>query len=117
MDPHEAASIAGGRALIRLGNDPDLEDSPALWAEVWDRYRDQILPGWFAKHPGRRPPAYWLFEDHDDAQAEHESEPAYWHRHGVIDHEEMEAIRAKALELVRCNAGRKPGDRNYVEDI
>ncbi len=116
METFEAMSIATGRALIRMGNDPDLEDDPALWCEVWEQHRDEILTVWISQHPGQRPNAYWLFEEHDDDQADDESEPAYWYRQGVIDPEEMQAIRAKALELVGCNVGRMPGDQNYIED-
>ncbi len=117
METFDAMSIASGRALIRMGNDPDLQDDPALWCEVWEQHRDEILAAWISQHPGQRPNAYWLFEEHDDDQGDDESEPAYWYRQGAIGPEEMEAIRAKALELVRCNVGRAPGDQNYVEDL
>ena len=53
MDTFDMSHICTGRSLIRLVQ-PDLEDDPALWAEIWDQSRSDLLPYWIGGHPGSR---------------------------------------------------------------
>jgi hypothetical protein len=102
----ELAAIATGRHLIRCDaierGDPC--DDPGEWRRQWEHYRDAIGTG---AGPGRRCAAWWEF-DAPGPLVNGESEPEYLHRHGLLDSEELAAIRHRALELVKYNRGRSP---------
>jgi hypothetical protein len=107
LESFEVAHIQGGRNPIRMSGEPDLEGNVPLWRALWERHRDGLLSEWIARHPGSRPPAWWAF-DAPGPQPDGESEVQYLHRLGSIDVDELKAIRARAIELVRYDRGRNP---------
>ncbi len=115
MDGFEAWAILHGRPLTRVGNEPDLSDEPALWAELWRQFRLELLPGEIKHRPGQRPKSWWQF-DAPEERPEAESEVEFLHRYGLIEPDELEAIRKKAKTLAEYNRTRRPdrfGD-NYL---
>jgi hypothetical protein len=113
MDSVERSHILGGRSVIRLGHgtDADLKDDPPLWAELWERYRFELLPDWIARHPGDRPAAWWEFDCAEEI-GEDETVPEFLHRLELIEPDELDAIRKKAQSLAAFNRGRKGGGPN-----
>jgi hypothetical protein len=118
MDDLEKAHILHGRSLLRLGDggdDADLKGNPALWAELWKRYRLELLPDWIERHPGERPAA-WIEFDCPEERAEDETIPEFLDRLGLIKPDELEAIADKARGLVKYNRARHGKDprSNYI---
>jgi hypothetical protein len=101
------AHILMGRSLLLTGAESHLEDNAALWSELWAQARGELLPQWIREFPGTRPPAWWLFDDHEDDRHEDESETEYLSRLGEIGADELNAIRVKAVKLAAYNRGRE----------
>ena len=109
MDGFEAWAVLEGRSLILVGNEADLVDDPELWAQVWERCRAELLPRWIERNPGRRPEAFHAFDTDDlPAQEQGESETEWLFRCGLIEPDELEAIRTKAKTLAKHNRTRRP---------
>jgi hypothetical protein len=111
IDAFEAAHFCSGRALIRGLRDPDLVDNPELWAQIWERFRAELLPDWIARHPGDRPAAWWEFDCVEEI-GEGETVPEFLYRLGLIEPDELDAIRKKAQDLAAFNRGRKGAGPN-----
>jgi hypothetical protein len=47
--------------LLRV-DEPDLEQDPGVWEDVWRANRDELLSWWIGRHPGDRPEAWWRFD-------------------------------------------------------
>jgi hypothetical protein len=119
MDGNESYHIQTGKPLIRTGVDAFLVDDPALWQQLWAEYRDELLLAWIKRKPGTRPAAFWRFDANGfPDRAEYETEAEHLHRLGLLDDDEINAIKAKALELIAFNRGRKPSDpnSNFIPD-
>ena len=105
----EIYHIGAGRNLIRTDGEPDLEDNPTLWRALWERHRGVVMAEHIRIRPGTRPCAWWMFDadglpDRDDDEPEAE----FLHRHDLLDPDELEAIRRKALSLVEYDRARSP---------
>jgi hypothetical protein len=111
IDAFEASHFCSGRSLIRGLSEPDLADNPELWAQIWERFRAELLPDWIARHPGDRPAAWWEFDNCEEI-LEDETVPEFLNRLGLIEPEELDAIREKAQDLAAFNRGRKGGGPN-----
>ncbi len=80
-----------------------------------------MLPEFIAENPGRRPAAWWLFSAPEDVEIDDENGPEMdvLFDHGLFAPEELEAIAAKARELIACNRGqdpKRPGS-NFIPDM
>jgi hypothetical protein len=114
MDSFAQSHVCSGRNPLRIGgNTADLRNDVPAWSAIWAELRDELLPQFIRENPGRRPAAFTEFDAaYLPAREEDESEVEWLFRCGLIEPDELDAIRKKAQDLAAFNRGREKGGPN-----
>jgi hypothetical protein len=122
---HDLFHLAMGYPFVRVAGQEreHFESNVADWKVAWWRHREAVLAWWLSSHAGSRPPAWWLFEQHQsepdgDDDDDEPSEVELLYELGELTDDEIEAIRDQALAHIEFNRNRHPDQSatNFVPD-